>query len=72
MLDKTPTAEVETFLGRFEEALASGRIDAAVEMFAAECYWRDLVTFTWNIKTVEGRGEVRDMLAHCLATTKPR
>ncbi|MDR3376961.1 MAG: NAD(P)/FAD-dependent oxidoreductase, partial [Ancalomicrobiaceae bacterium] len=46
--------------------------DAAVEMFAAECYWRDLVTFTWNIKTVEGRGEVRDMLAHCLATTKPR
>ncbi|SON55693.1 4-hydroxyacetophenone monooxygenase [Hartmannibacter diazotrophicus] len=72
MLDKTPTARMETFLGRFEEALTAGKIDAAVEMFAAECYWRDLVTFTWNIKTVEGKDEVRDMLTHCLATAKPR
>ena len=28
---------------------------AAAAMFATECYWRDLVAFTWNIKTVEGR-----------------
>jgi putative flavoprotein involved in K+ transport len=72
MLDTTPRARVETFLSNFEAALTSGNIDAAVNMFAEECYWRDLVTFTWNIKTCEGRAEVRDMLTHCLAGVKPR
>ncbi|WP_186389819.1 NAD(P)/FAD-dependent oxidoreductase [Stappia sp. TSB10P1A] len=71
MLDKTPTARVQAFLDRFGGALEAGRIDEAVSMFAEECYWRDLVTFTWNIKTVEGRGEVRDMLEAQLAATRP-
>ena len=71
MLDKTPTARVQAFLDRFGGALEAGRIDEAVTMFAEECYWRDLVTFTWNIKTVEGRSEVRDMLEAQLAATKP-
>ena len=71
MLDKTPTARVQAFLDRFGGALEAGRIDEAVSMFAEECYWRDLVTFTWNIKTVEGRSEVRDMLEAQLAATKP-
>jgi len=71
MLDKTPTARVQAFLDRFGGALEAGRIDEAVSMFAEECYWRDLVTFTWNIKTVEGRSEVRDMLGAQLAATRP-
>lgn len=71
MLDKTPTARVQAFLDRFGGALEAGRIDEAVTMFAEECYWRDLVTFTWNIKTVEGRDEVRNMLEAQLAATKP-
>ena len=50
----------------------SGDIDAATDMFAKDGYWRDLVAFTWNIKTMEGRDQVRDMLAHCLKRVKPR
>ena len=72
MLDTTPNARVTAFLGKFDAALAAGDIDAAVAMFAAESYWRDLVAFTWNIKTMEGRDQVRDMLAHCLKRVKPR
>ena len=72
MLDTTLSARVQVFLDKFEAALAAGDLDAAVGMFAPECYWRDLVTFTWNIKTMEGRDQVRDMLAHCLAHVKPR
>ncbi|TIP59304.1 MAG: NAD(P)/FAD-dependent oxidoreductase, partial [Mesorhizobium sp.] len=34
-------------------------------------YWRDLLTFTWNIKTMEGRATIRDMLDATLAATKP-
>ncbi len=71
MLDKTPTARMQGLLDRFGAALAAGRIDEAVEMFADQCYWRDLVTFTWNIKTMEGRDQVRDMLSARFADVKP-
>ncbi len=72
MLDTAPNARVAAFLGKFDAALAAGDIDAAVAMFGAESYWRDLVAFTWNIKTMEGRDQVRDMLTHCLKQAKPR
>ena len=41
-------------------------------MFEPEGFWRDLVSFTWNIKTCEGRGEIKAMLAARLADVKPR
>ncbi|MGD9481191.1 NAD(P)/FAD-dependent oxidoreductase [Shinella sp. G-2] len=71
MLEKTPTARIQTLLDTFGAALAAGRIEDAVGLFAEECYWRDLVAFTWNIKTVEGRDQVRDMLQSQLSTAKP-
>ncbi len=67
----TPTETVSTWLSDFGTALEQGDLDAATEMFADECYWRDLVTFTWNIKTVEGRDEIREMLEACNGTTEP-
>ena len=71
MLDKTPTTRVQALLDTFGAALESGRIEDAANLFAEECYWRDLVAFTWNIKTVEGRDQVRDMLEAQLSTAKP-
>lgn len=72
MLDTTLTGKVQGFLDKFGQALAAGDIDAASNLFLDDCYWRDLVTFTWNIKTVEGKEQVVDMLKHQLATTKPK
>ena len=60
--------QVLTDLGN---ALAAGDIDAAVSQFAETCYWRDLVSFTWNIRTMEGREQIRDMLSCQLASVKP-
>jgi putative flavoprotein involved in K+ transport len=65
-------AEVETWLARFEDALAQGDSAAAAEMFGDDSYWRDLVAFTWNIKTVEGPDGVKEMLDATLEHTKPR
>ena len=47
-------AEVDQWLSRFEDALTEGDSAAAAELFADDGFWRDLVAFTWNIKTVEG------------------
>ena len=56
------TESVSGWLGAFEAAMESGEVERAAAMFADECYWRDLVSFTWNIKTLEGRQEIGDML----------
>jgi len=72
MLDTTMDARVQAFLDKFGAALTAGDLDAAIDLFATDCDGRDLVAFTWNIKTMEGRDEVRDMLGACLSREKPR
>lgn len=71
MLDSSPATKIDTALAKLGKALESGNIEAAVNLFQAECYWRDLVTFTWNLKTLEGHGEIRSMLTSQLAAIKP-
>ena len=46
MLDTTAAAQANSVLNRLDEALTQGDIDAALELFAGECYWRDMLTFT--------------------------
>ena len=71
MLDHTATDDVTEVLETFGAALARGDVQAATAMFTDDCYWRDLVTFTWNIKTMEGQAQIADMLGATLAGTKP-
>ena len=66
-----PATEVDQWLSRFDEALTQGDPAAASELFLDDSYWRDLVAFTWNLKTVEGPPGVRDLLEHTLAATRP-
>ncbi|SDY42058.1 putative flavoprotein involved in K+ transport [Saccharopolyspora shandongensis] len=67
----SPQERVDAWLNRFESALAAGDARQAAAMFAADSYWRDLVSFTWNLKTVEGREGIAHMLESCLADTAP-
>ncbi|TIN75242.1 MAG: NAD(P)/FAD-dependent oxidoreductase, partial [Mesorhizobium sp.] len=62
MLDIAPSQQAATWLGTFGRALEAGDIEAATNLFVDDCYWRDLLTFTWNIKTVDGQPAVREML----------
>src|SRR5690625_2971752 len=41
-------------------------------MFQDQGYWRDLVSFTWNIKTLEGKDQVAEMLRQQLAAGRRR
>ena len=71
MLDKAPDKRVADFLDVFGKALSAGDIEKAASQFQDDCYWRDLVAFTWNIRTMEGKDQVRDMLKSQLALTEP-
>ncbi len=57
-----PTQMATKWLNDFSDALARKDTAAAAGLFAEQSYWRDLVAFTWNIKTMEGRDAIRAML----------
>ena len=59
------------WLAKFGDALSQGDFNAAADLFGDECYWRDLVSFTWNIKTAEGREAIRESLAATVPAAKP-
>ena len=68
----SPTAAAEAWLASFAGALASGDPQAAVALFGPECFWRDLVAFTWNLRTEEGPNAIAAMLAARLADVAPQ
>jgi putative flavoprotein involved in K+ transport len=72
MHDTAPAAKASAWLAQLAEALQGRDIPAAMELFAEDCYWRDLVAFTWNVKTVEGKPAIAAMLDATLAATGPR
>jgi len=71
MHDTAPVAAATAWLAMFSDTLAKGDIAATLELFAEDCYWRDIVAFTWNVKTMEGKAAIAAMLAATLAPTRP-
>ena len=67
----TKAGIVESTLRRFGTALEKGDIAGAVACFEPDGYWRDLISFTWNIITLEGAPAIATMLAAQLASAKP-
>ena len=59
------------WLQKFGTALERGDLDAAASLFEPDGFWRDLVAFTWNLKTGEGRAEIKAMLAATLKGVTP-
>ena len=67
----TPVQRAETWLTGFEDALRARDVERAAGMFAATSFWRDLVSFTWNITTVEDPAGVAGLLGETLERTDP-
>lgn len=62
---------VAAILEQLEAAMRVGDSNAAANLFEENSYWRDLVMFTWNLKTMEGREQIRAMLDAQLGAVKP-
>jgi putative flavoprotein involved in K+ transport len=73
--ERTTTAPTQTltrWLAEFGRALETRDVDAATGLFGVDSFWRDLLTFTWNITTVEGQSGIADLLRATLEQTRPR
>src|SRR4051812_15321304 len=71
MNEKTPTQQVSEWLAGLGAALERGDAEGAAELFGADSYWRDLVSFTWNIATAEGSASVRRMSENAVIPAGP-
>ena len=71
MLDTTAQDTVTRVLEDLEAAMAARDAKGAAALFEADGFWRDLVSFTWNIKTMEGRSAIEGMLEAQLGHVEP-
>ena len=69
--NQQPRPALAGVLEQLEGALRAGDAAAAADAFQPDGFWRDLVLFTWNIKTMEGRPQIAAMLEAQLAKLGP-
>ncbi|NQW00893.1 MAG: NAD(P)/FAD-dependent oxidoreductase, partial [Rhodospirillales bacterium] len=71
MTNSTPTERLKGWLDGFAGALSAGAGNAVARHFTDDCFWRDLVSFTWNIKTFESPTEIAAMVDAVVTAVAP-
>jgi len=71
MHDTAPAAEVAAWLADLGRAVQGRDFDAALALFAEDCYWRDFVALSWNVKTFEGKAAIRAFLEATVPAADP-
>ncbi|MFK7854572.1 MAG: NAD(P)/FAD-dependent oxidoreductase [Granulosicoccus sp.] len=66
----TDRLNVEKWLEQLNQALTQNDGQAVGELFEEEGFWRDMVSFTWNITTMEGREAIQAMVDECASRVK--
>ncbi len=62
---------ITNWLDSFSSALTKNDSKAAAALFTEDCFWRDLVAFTWNITTLEGPAAIARMIDATVGQVKP-
>ena len=60
-----------SWLEDFSLALETRDYEGLSELFAEGCAWRDLLSFTWDIQTMEGKRPILEMVSSVLDRVKP-
>lgn len=61
--EHTPTTAAARWLAAFEAALRAADAAALAALFRPDAHWRDLLAFSWEIRTLSGAIRVVDALA---------
>ena len=71
-MESSPQETANDTLSRFASLIRERNLDDLMKQFHEDCYWRDLVAYTWNIKSFEGREQILGMLRTQLQWVEPR
>nr|WP_218680961.1 NAD(P)/FAD-dependent oxidoreductase [Rhodococcus qingshengii] len=72
---ETPTTQVQAeqvalaWLAQFEYETGAGDVDAVLALFGADCWWRDILTLTWDLRTMHGADAIKSTAADRLEST---
>ena len=58
LADAVVCKAVADWLHQFEVALAATDFEAAAALFVADGHWRDVLAFTWHLRTFTGRNAI--------------
>ena len=77
LIDNSAQAAAEAWLADFAAALDSDPLDSSraariAALFAAECHWRDILAFSWNLRTASGAAAIAQRMAPALTRLAPR
>jgi hypothetical protein len=64
-------ATAEVWLGDFCAALASGEAPRIAALFAEDCHWRDLLAFTWDLRTASGADAIAQRILALVEARAP-
>jgi len=70
--DVSARTAAEHWLSDFAAALTSGDGEAIAALFGEECYWRDILAFTWDLHTTAGASAIARRLRPALEDVMPR
>ena len=63
--------QVTRWLLMFEQAVSSASSDAVENLFHEDCHWRDLLSVTWQVKTVSGIRNIVGLIQSLTPETRP-
>jgi cation diffusion facilitator CzcD-associated flavoprotein CzcO len=70
-LSTTETGLARRWLGAFDRALAERDERAAAALFEPDGHWRDIVSFTWHLRTFSGTAQLRAAFAATVPVARP-
>jgi hypothetical protein len=57
-----PKALAKEAIDAFNAALSKEDVIAVAELFADDCYWRDHLVLSWDVRTFTGKSKIKDQL----------
>ena len=66
MAGDTPTQKLSAWVSDFGRVLDIADVTATTELFGDHCFWRDLLSFTWNITTLDNKESITKRLTTTL------
>ena len=71
MQEAVQLSDARAWLANLAKALDARDIAGVLPLFVEDCYWRDFLSLTWNIKTMEGKPAIATMLEATLDRAAP-
>ena len=67
--EMTVERTAQQWLDDLGQALEQGELDAIDRLFQSDGYWRDLLAFTWDLRTFHGSKAIGGAMARSVASS---